>query len=348
MPAAACRGRPASGAQPTRACGHPRPQALFGTRRCGGEHDAGPSGATPATAAHRPESLPPAVDGRLGADRRRGPAGGVRRRKPSRAALEGRPAAREPEPSGQVADLSGQPADRRRHGTGAERHAQALQLGRLHLQEGRQGLREEVQAVRRQGADLDVQQHGRGPGQDPRRQGRLRRLLPDLRCAGQAGPGQVPAPYQPLLRRQHRSGLAGLPEPVLRPGLAVLGAVHRLHHRHRLAGRQGQRGHLQAAEPLRRLLGQPLQGQGRDPRRLPRGHEYGPAAQRGRRRQHRRPGQDQHGPRPARRHGQDDAAGGQHQRLRRPARGQGVGHPVLVGRHGQTRSTTCRKGRAPA
>src|SRR5215203_7042399 len=92
-------------------------------------------------------------------------------------------------------------------------------------QEGRPGLREEVQEVRRQGAGLDLREHGRGGGQAPRRPGRLRRAVPDLRLPWQAGPGKLPAPPQPQLHLQHRAGLAGVPEPLVRPGLELLGPL---------------------------------------------------------------------------------------------------------------------------
>ena len=46
----------------------------------------------------------------------------------------------------------------------------------------------------------------------------------------QAGPAA-----QPLLHPEHRPGLARLHQPLLRPGLAVHGAVHDLHDRHVLA-----------------------------------------------------------------------------------------------------------------
>ncbi len=224
---------------------------------------------------------------------------------------------------------------RRRHGPRAGRHPAGLQLERVHLQEGRHRLREEVQEVRRQGAGLHLRQHGRGGGQAPRRPGRLRRAVPHLRLPRQAGPGELPAPPQPLLPPQHRAGLAGLPEPLVRPGLELLGALHDLHHRHRLAGRQGHRRHRQAAQPLRGPLGRAVPRQGRHPRRLPRGHRHDPAQERHHRPQHRQPGPPQPGQGPAGRPGPGGPAPGQHQRLHRPARVQDLDHPGLVGRHGQ-------------
>ena len=65
-------------------------------------------------------------------------------------------------------------------------------------------------------------------------------------------------------------GLARLHQPLLRPGLAVHGAVHDLHHGHLVAEGPGPREPVHDAEPLGDALAAEVQGQGRDPRRLPR------------------------------------------------------------------------------
>ena len=71
--------------------------------------------------------------------------------------------------------------------------------------------------------------------------------------------------------------LGVLPEPLVRPGLEVHRAVHRLHDGHRLAHRPGPRRHRRHDEPVRRLLGPQVQGQDRGHRRLAHGHGPGPA-----------------------------------------------------------------------
>ena len=85
---------------------------------------------------------------------------------------------------------------------------------------------------------------------------------------------------EPQLHPEHQQRLAELPEPVLRPGLALHDAVHGLHHGHRLADRQGQRGHRQAVEPVRRLLGRAVRQEAVGARRLPHDHGHGRDAQR--------------------------------------------------------------------
>ena len=147
------------------------------------------------------------------------------------------------EEPGHLADRRGQPADRRRPDAGEGRDAAALQLRRLHRPGGDQGVREEVRAVRREGHRLDVQRHRRGDHQDPRRQGAVRHLLPELRPDQQDGHGQADPAAQPHLHPEHRQRVADLPEPLVRPGLALHRALHRLHDRHRLADRQGARRH---------------------------------------------------------------------------------------------------------
>jgi hypothetical protein len=63
----------------------------------------------------------------------------------------------------------------------------------------------------------------------------LRRLLPDRRRHGAAGVREADPAAQPQLHPEHLAGLAGLHQPVLRRQVAVHGALHDLHDRHRLA-----------------------------------------------------------------------------------------------------------------
>ena len=83
--------------------------------------------------------------------------------------------------------------------------------------------------------DLDVQRHRRGDHQDPRRQCRLRPLLPELRPDQPAGVRQADSAAEPQLHPEHQERVAELHQPLVRPGLALHRAVHHLHHRHRLA-----------------------------------------------------------------------------------------------------------------
>src|SRR5882757_67838 len=55
--------------------------------------------------------------------------------------------------------------------------------------------------------------------------------------------------------------------------MAVHGAVHDLHHGHRVAQRPRERGSLQDVQPVGHAVAVQVQGQGRDPRRLPRGRQ---------------------------------------------------------------------------
>ena len=63
--------------------------------------------------------------------------------------------------------------------------------------------------------------------------------------------------YLPNLKKNIWPMLA---EPLLRPGLALHGAIHRLPHRHRLAHGHGQRRHRCDGQPLGSLLGPRVQG----------------------------------------------------------------------------------------
>ena len=131
-----------------------------------------------------------------------------------------------------------------------------------------------------QGPDLDVQRHRRGAHQDPRRQRRLRHLLPELRPDQQAGHRQAGPAAQPQLHPEHQQRLADVHQPLVRPGLALHRAVHHLHHRHRLADRPGARRHRRAANPYDVALGPEVQGQDRDHRRLAHRDGDGAAASR--------------------------------------------------------------------
>ena len=62
---------------------------------------------------------------------------------------------------------------------------------------------------------------------------------------------------EPQLHPEHQPGLARLHQPVLRPGLAVHGAVHDLHHGHLVAEGPGPREPVHDAEPLAPMLWQP-------------------------------------------------------------------------------------------
>ena len=114
----------------------------------------------------------------------------------------------------------------------AGRHPADLYLGGVHQPGRGQLLRQEVQV---QDADHHVQHDERGHEQAAqralvRRAGRPHRGPDGPDRQHQAGPAA-----QPLLHPEHLPGLARLHQPVLRPGLAVHGAVHHLHDRDRLA-----------------------------------------------------------------------------------------------------------------
>ena len=141
----------------------------------------------------------------------------------------------------------GQQADRRRSGAGEGCDAPAVQLRRLPQPGCRQVVRGEVQ---HQGPDLDVQRHRRGAHQDPRRQRRLRHLLPELRPDQQVGDRRPGPSDQPQLHPEHQERVAELHQSVVRPGMALLGAELHLHHRDRMAQRPGARQHRRAAQSL--------------------------------------------------------------------------------------------------
>ena len=104
------------------------------------------------------------------------------------------------------------------------------------------------------------------------RRARLRHLLPDDRRPRAARGGKAPPPAEPLLHPEHQPGVARLPEPVLRPRLAVHGPVHDLHDRHVVAEGPRRRGPLHDGQPLGHALEREVPREGRHPRRLSRGH----------------------------------------------------------------------------
>ena len=120
----------------------------------------------------------------------------------------------------------------------------------------------------------DLLQHGAGDPEVPVRGDRRRHLLPDDRLPPQAGRGQDDPAAEPRLHPQPQERLARTPEPVLRPGVAILGPVHDLHDGHRLADRPRAgraRGLGRQLEPVRDLLERRLRRRGGDLRRVPRG-----------------------------------------------------------------------------
>ena len=190
-----------------------------------------------------------------------------------------------------MAGVLRQQADRLRPCAREGRDPAALQLGRVHQRGGDQELLQEVQL---QLLADDVQHDGRGALQAGQRAAQVRRLLPDRRCARSVDRAKDDPAAQPELHPQHGQRLARLPQSVLRRGLAVHDAVLDLHHRDGLAQGQGE----PRAVVEHAVAGSAVQGQGRDPRRLPGGDQPGAAARRQPERQY-----HQHGPDPRRRQG---------------------------------------------
>ena len=158
--------------------------------------------------------------------------------------------------------------DQERAAARAQRHAQGLQLGRLRQPAEPEELRQEVQLP---GRGHHVQHDDRGAGQAQQRAGQLRRVHGRHRGRDrQGGRREADPAAEPQLPAERRApGLAGVPEPVLRPALAVHGAVHDLHDRHLLAQGPHPRRPGELAQRLRVPLAVQVRGQGRDPRRLP-------------------------------------------------------------------------------
>ena len=128
-----------------------------------------------------------------------------------------------------------------------------------------------AEEVQLQGRVDDLQHDHRRDLEDQERRGRLRRLRPDAGQPRSAGRDQADPAAQPQLHPEHRASLARLQEPLLRPGLAVHGALHRLHDRHRLAEGPRRREPGYTGERLPDPVAEEVRRQGRHPRRLPRG-----------------------------------------------------------------------------
>ena len=61
--------------------------------------------------------------------------------------------------------------------------------------------------------------------------------------------GGLARPHQPQLHPEHQERVADLHQPLVRPGMAFLGAELHLHHRHRMADRPGARRHRRLPNP---------------------------------------------------------------------------------------------------
>ncbi len=162
-------------------------------------------------------------------------------------------------------------------------HAAHLQLRRLPLAAGDEGLRGEV---RRRHPALDLQRRRRGADEGRLQGAQVRPLLPELRLAGQAGPGGPAAPAHARLPHQLRQPLAELPRSLVRPRRPLHRALHHVLDRDRLADRHGPHRHRRDGQPVRRALGHDVRRQQCDPRRLAHRDVDGAAAQRDRRHQH--------------------------------------------------------------
>ena len=120
-------------------------------------------------------------------------------------------------------------ADRRRPARREGRHAAGLQLGRLLLQEGPEGLRE---VLRRQHRVDTVQQHGGGHPEDDHRPDQARRPVHGHRTrSNKLVEAQLIQPLNHELHPQPQEGRLGrLPEPVLRPAVALHRPLRHLDH----------------------------------------------------------------------------------------------------------------------
>ncbi len=173
------------------------------------------------------------------------------------------------------------------------RHPADLQLGRLRQPGLPEPLRQEVQL---QGRRDHVQHDGRGHLQAAQRAEVRRVHGRHRRRAGPAGRVEADPAAEPQLHPEHRPGLAGLHQPVLRPGLAVHRPVHDLHDGHLLAQGPGPREPVHDEERVRDAVAAQVQGQGRDPGRLPRGHQPRADEERHLQPQHHQPVADRPGP----------------------------------------------------
>ena len=136
---------------------------------------------------------------------------------------------------------------------------------------------EEVrEGVQRQGQDHDVRERGGGAREAHVGTSELRRVVRDRRLPLAHRRRQAHPAGQPLVPPEPEERVAAAAEPVLRRALALLGAVHRLHDRHRVAEGQGEDAADRVQERLRRVLARTeVRRQGRDPRRPARGDRNG-------------------------------------------------------------------------
>ena len=194
-------------------------------------------------------------------------------------------AAAAPERTRALADLPGQQADRERAQARDERDAQALQLDRLHQPDRASTtspkkynckvewttfntITDAISKIKSGEADYDV-------------------FVPTPDNLGQLIESEADPAAQPQLHPEHRASCwPDYQEPLLRPGLAVHGAVHGLHDRDRLAEGPRRRQPLPLEERVPVPVAEQVRRQGRDPGRLPRGAVARSAVQRHPRPQH--------------------------------------------------------------
>ena len=262
--------------------------------------------------------------------------GGLAARRPE-AGRPGRAAAPAHRQQRHVGDRRRQPDDRRRPAARDREHAPPLQLPGLHLPRAAAPLRE---ALRLQGRGRHLQRLRRGDRQAPVGRRRVRRhpralglehRQPDGAAAPAAAEPHVPA-------EPGREHLAAARRPVLRPRLALHGALRHLVGRHRLAERPDLGRHPGARRALGHLLGvRGVARQGRAPRRQARRPRDAHAARRADRGSDRRP--EHGGPGDRRQGGRGPPAADRHlqhqgddHRLPDAARGDDVPPPLLVGR----------------
>ncbi len=172
----------------------------------------------------------------------------------------------------------------------------------------------------------------------------LRRLVRDRRLPLAHRRRQAHPAGQPLVPPEPEERVAAAAEPVLRRALALLGAVHRLHDRHRVAEGQGEDAADRVQERLRRVLARTeVRRQGRDPRRPARGARHGAPAPRRAQHQHReREARAGRGERPEAAD-EDRQREDQHDAVHRRPDRRDVARSGVVGRHGRARRTTCRR-----
>ncbi len=222
-----------------------------------------------------------------------------------------------PEQPGQMARFPRKHRHRPEPGPRTRRHPADLHLGRLHQPGLCRRLRQEVQG---QGAGHHVQHHGRGDVQAAQRA----QLRPaDRRYRRRARPAhrvQAGPAAQPLLYPEHHPGLARLHQPVLRPGLAVHGAVHDLYDRDLLAQGPGGREPVHDGQPVGHAVAGQVQGPGRHPGRLPGVDQPGPDEERHLQPQHHRLQPDRHRAQGARGAQQPGQRPNRQQRLHRSPR----------------------------